>query len=207
MTGYRLRSIFSQACESAWKQLSIPKHAKWLRPLGRFILKVLCEPASSKPRPRRTRLDISHQRTRTSRCRLSPCALRRPRSCPAPPRPSSVRFPVLTAPSGTRDVSCYSRRLEADAATDDPESPLRVASRPTNRGDRRTHPTPTLTVELSTPHLAGSRQAFRGKAFAAARTGAKAKVRPARFPLIFHGRKRKGAREGLFTTRSRCDLA
>ena len=46
-----------------------------------------------------------------------------------------------------------------------------------NRGDRRTHPTPTLTVEPSTPHLAGSRQAFRGKAFAAARTGAKAKVR------------------------------
>ena len=177
VTGYRLRSIFSQACESAWKQLSIPKHAKWLRPLGRFILKVLCEPASSKPRPRRTRLDISHQRTRTSRCRLSPCALRRPRSCPAPPRPSSVRFPVLTAPSGTRDVSCYSRRLEADAATDDPESTLRVASRPMNRGDRRTNPTPTLTVEPSTPHLAGSRQAFRGKAFAAARTGAKAKVR------------------------------
>jgi len=156
------------------------QHAKWPTsgfPLGRFILKVLCEPASSKPRPRRTRLDISHQRTRTSRCRLSPCALRRLRSCPAPPRPSSVRFPVLTAPSGTRDVSCYSRRLEADAATDDPESTLGVASRPMNRGDRRTTPTPTLTVEPSTPHLAGSRQAFRGKAFAAARTGAKAKVR------------------------------
>ena len=63
------------------------------------------------------------------------------------------------------------------AATDDPESTLRVASRPMNRGDRRTNPTPTLTVEPSTPHLAGSRQAFRGKAFAAARTGAKAKVR------------------------------
>ena len=195
---------------SPHEQLSTPSVREWLTqalPLGCFILKVLREPASGKARPRRARPAISHQRTRSSRCRLSPCALRRPRSRPAPPRPSSVRFPVLPAPSGTASCILLLATFGGRCRTDDPESPLRVASRPTNRGDRRTHPTPTLTVELSTPHLAGSRQAFRGKAFAAARTGAKAKVRPARFPLIFHGRKRKGAREGLFTTRSRCDLA
>jgi hypothetical protein len=63
------------------------------------------------------------------------------------------------------------------AATNDPVSTLLAVSRPLNRHEDQRYPTQTLIIVSSTSHHAGSRQAVRGKAFAAARTGAKAKVR------------------------------